>query len=570
MRKSQIIFKLSAIFMALGMLAACTKNEGLCEGASTSTDPNCRVGTDLGINDSLLQIQFQDTKFFDQNTSQWVTLPKNEFESAKIENSVPLYSNSIATSTTEAITSVSAADTQFTSGASAKNNIPYIKVAANPGVQYLYRYRKYDMNGVLKYDKLGQATVKGDFAYIPLVNAFFDNQLYTSGTSVGTSYKNLFTITAQSSTKTGVAKEVAIVTTATVQNTDYTITYSDDMKSFSLDKRWLLYRKAPNYASANDNLGFVVLKDKLATTELTDLDVRLVFKDDLKIEMEQQIFEEMPFQFENFKTTGIAVPNRGYSFYTNTITLNSIDDFGHKLYLDDVQLTADSKKVYFANSFPSGKKFDIKINLNMSPSASFNADPNSKGFQYPLKPICHNIKGQSYVPWIDEPARDAAKAGNPSRFQAICHLDKNAQVTIDPANNPAGLALTDTWFNFFSYAPYRPDKNELGHLYGIRHVKFKVSGCYKVQVKAAGGINWSDRTHGNTNCGDNTASSDWSPFSAEQTFTIFDNMSQYDSSLGLRSLLETFRSSSLIYKPDMLFNNERLNGNTIRHLYKKR
>lgn len=561
----KVLFSLTALFLCMNL--SCTKDSGLCADATTSTDSNCKVTQDLGINDSLLQIEFQESRFFDQNSGQWVTVAKNEFEAAKVENAVPLYTNSVTTATADAITSASSADSQFNAGSSVKNTIPYIKLKANAGVTYLFRYRKYDMNGAIKYDKMGTATVKGDYAYIPLVNSFFDNQLYTTGTSVGTSYKNLFTITAQSATKTGLAKEVSIVTTATVQNTDYLLTFANDVTNFTLDKRWLLYRKAPNYTAPNDNFGFVVLKDRLGTTEMTDLDVRVVFKDDLKVEMEQMLFEEMPIQLENFKTTGKVVRNRGYSFYTNTITLNSIDDFKHKLYLDDVMLAPDSKKVYQALSFPAGKKFDISLNLDLTTASSYTADPNSKGLQYPLKPVCQLIKGQSYIPWVDEPARDAAKAGTPSRFQAICHLDTNGKVTIDPANNPSGLALTDTWFNFFSYAPDQPDKDRLGHLFGIRHVKFKVSGCYKVQVKATGAAAWSNRTVGATDCGDNSSTKDWAAFSTEKTFTIFDNLSQYDSTLGLRSLLETFRSSSLIYKPDLLWNNERLNGNNIRHVY---
>lgn len=559
-----LVLSLTSIFLVLG----CTPPDELCSSAKTANDPNCRGQSDLGVNSQLLEIKFTDTKFFDQNTGLWVVISKADIEAAKIESTIPLYSNTTAKPASEAVLSAASADTQHASSiTTTKNEVPYIRIEAKPGVTYSYRYRKYDSLGALKYEKLGTLSKSGEHAYIPMVNDFLDNQLYTTGTAVGTQHKHLFTITATSGSKTGLAKEVQAVTTTTVQNTEYLAIFGDTMNLLTLDNRWRYYRTAPTFGAVNTNLDYLILRDKAVAGEMTDLDVRVTFKDDFKIEIEQTLFEEVPFDLPSFKTTGVPVAFRGHTFYTNTITLNSIDDFKHKLFLDDLQMTETSRKVYTVNSFTAGKRFDIKFNIDLTQQSSYSGDPNSKGFHYPLQPVCKADKGQNFTPWVDEINRDNLKAQTPSLFNAICHLDQSANVTIDPANNPTNVALADTWFNFFSYAPYRPEKKELGHLFGIRSVKFRVTACYKIEVKATAAVTWNKRSQGNSNCGDTASTADWLIVSTEKSYTIFDNLSQYDTVPGLRSLIETFRSAPTVSKPNMKMNNEKLSGNSIRHLY---
>lgn len=558
-------------YLLLLMLLAfvgCTPQAELCSNTTTANDPACKVQSDLGLNAQLLEVKFTDSKFFDQNTKTWVVVGSKDFETGKVLATIPLYSNTIAKATADAVTSAASADAQFTSlVTTGQNDVPYIRVEAKPGVVYSYRYRKIDSLGVLKYEKLGVLPVNGSYAYIPLVNDFIDSQLYSVGTPVGTQFNNIFTITSTSGTKTGLAKQVQLTTTATVQNTQYLTQFGPSMSLMNLDNRWLFYKLAPSYSSINTNLDYLVLKDIALGGELTDLDVQIIFKDDFKVTIEQTLFEEIPFQLTNFVQTGIPVATRGWGFNTNTITLNSVDDFNHKLFLDTIPLTASSRKVYTVNAFPAGKRFDIKFNLDLTQSATYTGDPNTKGFQYPLQPVCKTDKGLGYAPWIDEVNRDALKAGIPTKFNAICHLDQSANITVDPANNPTNIALLDTWFNYFSYAPYRPSKNELGHLFGLSSLKFKVSACFKVQVKGVGTSTWTNRTQGNTNCGDAASTNDWLVVNTEKDFTIFDNLSAYDTVVGLRPLIETLRAAPLTVKPNMKINNEKLNGNIIRHLY---
>jgi hypothetical protein len=170
---------------------------------------------------------------------------------------------------------------------------------------------------------------------------------------------------------------------------------------------------------------------------------------------------------------------------------------------------------------------------------------------------------------------------------AVCHDATNTPLTLaagvpscqgsqTPAQNQCYLASwtkQDTWFDYFSYVPYAPAKNELGHLYGLKTIKFIMSGCLKVMVNDPGNANadpktgFVTKTTGTATCG--TQSASYTPFTAEQDYSIFDQIGNapITAAPGLASLLQQMKSSNMVPLSTFQFNNELINSSTHSHIY---
>lgn len=571
MKKKFRILSIISLCSSL-LLLSCTKQSGLCESASSNTDASCKISADLGINASLLEINFQPVSFFDKSSNSLITIPATQFSAGKVESTIFLYSDSVAMTVDNAISAIQSASLSPSSNST--NSVPYVKIEAKAGVNYRFRYTKYNSSNVKTYEKDGYAIVQNGYAYIPLVNMLFDNQLVTQGATVGTQSKNVISIIAISGSKEGLAKQVSITTSVNIQGGDFKLTYLQDILDFKIEKRWFSYRKNIDFSDVNDAFGFVKLQDQNQAGETSPLKVRIVFKDDFKMQIDQELFEEMPFQFEKYKQTGDVTVNRGYSFYANDVSLDTISDIKHRIFLGGVEMRKDSGKVYTIDSYGPNIPFDISFKFNFNKSDLYKSgqassqDPNNHGLHYPLKPQCFLEKPSlTFQPWVLENTKmQEEQKGN---TVTICNIDTNSYQLI-PAANPNGLSLIDTWFGAFNYAPSRPEKNELGNLYGVRHVKFKASGCFKIQVRplsSSSESDWIDKTKGNTNCGDQNSDASWVYFDAEKVFTIFDNAQQYQTQVGLKAILDVFSTSAPISKSDLTVNGEKLSGNAIRHLY---
>nr|BFD64851.1 hypothetical protein BdHM001_35320 [Bdellovibrio sp. HM001] len=551
-----LILVLAAVFYA-----GCTQTEDPCADIANSGSSACKTGSGVNVDASQLAIEFAEASFYDQNEDKWKSV---RVSGNKVEDTIPLYANAASSAPAEALKSVIDAEALKASGG--KNIVPYIKIMAKPEVRYAFQYRKIDSEGNELHKQIGEAIKSGDYAYIPFINEMFNQKLLTPGAGIGTTYKNIFTITGSLGGKNGMAKQVEVLTTVTVPNIDYQVTFASDVLGYNLKNRWLKYKKDQTGTQPNDDFKFVTLVDRASGSgEVSDYDVQIIFKDDLKIELEQELFVEMPINFDLFKLTQTIVPARGHSFYTTKITLDSYNDFKHKVYLDNVLLDQNGK-VFSRALFPGGKNFNITLSLDFTPNTRYVAqDPNIKGLHYPLKPHCLLEENKAWAPWQKEPLID--QNASSGKLLAICHPDLGHEVLIDPSNNPLNRSLEDTWFRVFSYDKYDAAKNYLGSFYGIRSVKFKVSGCFKVQIKDPNTSTWSNRTNGGSNCGDSSATNEWAPFTAEKTFTVFDHAAEYENVTGLKTLIDALKAATTIQDNNMEINNERLSGNTIRHIY---
>jgi hypothetical protein len=345
------------------------------------------------------------------------------------------------------------------------------------------------------------------------------------------------------------------------QSVDFNIVYSNQMNTFSLDKRWTFYNNSGN-TGPNRNLQFFTLQDKMGSSTISATDVQVLFKSQPNLQIEEDVFFELPFQGDLFKVTGTVVPDRGNTFYVTTVPLSSLKDFNMRVFFGNTELTKSSL-AYQGLSVPGGNSMNISFSYDLLKNATYGSnsgDPKSFGLLYPLKPVCQELQNQPYQPWVSEPLRDASLSqGN---YAAVCDLDTTAART----EVGAQPSLMDTWHNFFSYAPQRLDKNELGHLYGIRSITFLINACIQLQVKAPGTSQWQTVTTGVPNCGGQDQNL-WTPVTVQKTFTIYDNTDQYLSVLNLSSILRRFKGSAVQSYPTMKLNNENLNGDAVRHLY---
>lgn len=556
-----------ALFFGLALSIACEKQSTTNDCGTVATSGGCATGSGSGVDANLYKISFSDSYFYDLLSGEWVTISGTDLTSGSISSTINVYSANLSNTTTASISSAKLAESQKVAGTkTGVNNTPYFKFKINDGVTYLFRYRKYNTSKTLLYEKLGQVTTDSGYGYIPLINEYFDSQFYPTGTAVGTSYKNEITITAQANKLSGSPTVFTFNTILTTPNLDNTIELASAMNGFTVADRWKYYVD-PNSLATNSKLDFVKLIDNTSTINSSLTDVRIVFADNFKITIEEQVFFEAPLLLSTFLASKTVVPARGSAFYYNTLTLDSINDFRHKIYIGDT-LATQSSKTFTVSSLAVGKNYNIVISLDFTSNATYgvtNGDPNGKGLLYPLQPLCNLLSGSNYIPWIKESQVAASvAAGN---THTICNLDTDAEQIITPTN-PSGLSLIDTWFKAFNFSPYNSSKNELGNFSGIKQIKISTSGCYQIQTKDPSMSTWTTKTVGGNACNSSSPSDKtWSYFSYDKTYTIYDSVTQYSAVPGLSTVLSILSTASPTLRTNMKFNNEKLSGNTIRHLY---
>jgi len=551
----------------LSLLAAINILTG-CTGSSTSnctagsTDSACQVTNTIGSDPSLFLVSFIDSSYFDANLNNWQTIPASDPNSGTINTTIPVYDSYVNMSLTDAINSALLATSEKSSSAAVTNPVPYLEFKVNSAVQYIFRYQKYDSSGTQLVDYTGSILPSNGRAILPLVNAQFNNQYYDSTATLGTRYKNVISITAENNQKAGAVYQVVFQSVYAIQNISTQTVYSSAMANFSLANRWSFFNNATN-TGGNQNLPFVTFKSTQNQATTGSLDTQVVFYAPPQLQIVEELFFEMPFQGDSFKLTGVVVPDRGNSFVVQTISLDSQNDFNMVLSLGNVSLSPLADGVTFqALNTPVGTSLDLTLGYNLTNNSKYGAPPNksgdsySNGLLFPLKPVCYEEKGQTYQPW----------ATINQSYAVACDLD-----TTTPLATAASTSI-DTWHGFFSYAPYRPDKNELGHMFGIKSIHFVYSGYYKIQAKAPSDTVWQTATNGGVNptCTKTTnanCDTTWTYVSVEKAFSIFDNMGTYSSFLNLNSILSRFQSSSVQPYSYMHFNNEDLLGNTVRHIY---
>lgn len=560
------------LVFAFLLATGCNKsNSPDCSSAANITNPACTNQIPpVTTRPATLNVTFADSVFYDQLSATWDTITKDRLTGGTTGITIPIYSNFLNETQAVALASSELANSQkakpTATASSAYNFVPYIEIVPEDGVTYLYDYIKRDLNNNIIYEKNGTVPVTADGRVIlPLINAEFNNNFYSTNTSQGARFQHSLTFAAQSTTQKGVlSATISFETTFQIPPTDFLVNYTGDMQKFSLDKRWQYYFNGTDY-NANKLFHFFQLKETNPIPEQIPLDVKIVFQSPPTIKMDEDEFFELPFDYDVFKSTNTISPLRGSRFYDHTTTLSSDTDFQMNLQMNNTTIPLTNVKELEYLAYPAATPWTVDFFFNMNQNAGYAANPTSGvGLLSPLKPICWEFNNSTYNPISEESAKASAIAAN--GYISICHPDSDKKVVV-AAGTTSTVNLTDSWYNYFSYIPYNQYKKELGHFYGLKKVRFYASGCFRLYTRQVGTTSYVLTSKGNAQCGASTDGTDtgWVYYSAEQVFTVFDNVASYQNVNGLTPLLQTFSSSPTI-KDYPIF---KFNGleNDLQHVY---
>lgn len=571
------IVALAATFALLS--SGCTKkadSTAPCSDASNVNHSECQKQiTTVGGNSAPLGISFSDSYFYDQNTEIWQTIKATNLAGGIAGITIPIYANFLNMTDTNALELVASARTQFNNQAaynpSDYNIVPYIELVPQSGAQFIYSYKKKDSAGNTIYEKIGTVPTKDGRPILPLINSYFDNQLYDTNAIVGTVFSHTLSFNLQ--VKGSASPQIYTIVFDTVfqiPNADFRIAYSTQMQNLTLANRFSSFFKVNDYV-ANNNVPFFTLKDKNTSPDQVPLDLKIVFKDPPTLTINEEVFFEMPFEYDTFQNTGKVVASRGYQYYFQPVQLDSTNDFKMKIFMNGSSMTANSAVEYQKLNLPSGTPWDIDFIYDFTQNQAYgplNGDPFGHGLIYPFKPVCNEIANTSFAPLAEAAAKQTAI--NSGGYYSICHPTENKKIIINSnqMSPQPPYDLSDTFYGYFSYVPYNPSRNELGHLFGIKVIKFSMQGCMRVYAKQTTDTNWQIKSKSSANCGINPQDSQgWVYFYAEKQATVFDNLDQFNAVPNLKSILQSFSTRALLRTPNFYFNNELLNGNSVRHLY---
>ena len=562
------ITTLLSITLVAFALSACTSSpDTSCSTAANVNNPECQKQIpNVDSRPLTLSVSFVDSFYYDQNSKSWQTLSKNNLDGGIAGATLQIYSDFLNITTKAAMVSILASKTQHTNpGSYAEtdlNRIPYIEVSPEDGVDYIYDYTKTDINSNIVYQKQGKMVIQDGRAILPMINETFDGQFFAATNTTGANYKHTISIAAQSSDKKG-TRTSNIVFDANLQipNTDFYVSMSDAANAFTLPNRWKYYFNGvdnqPNTAAP-----FISLKEIKTVSEQVPLKLKIQFQAPPSVQIVQDVFFEMPFNVNEIISTSKVNPQRGYNFYVQRQNLSGTlpspqgpgPDFQMKLRVDGQDLALTSGGTEANISLAAGVPWNIDVFYDFTQHANY-SNPGGTGVITPLKPVCNQDKGESFLPLTMQAAKDAAIASG--GYMAICHPSEDRQVIIaatDMATTP--YAKSDTWFGHFSYVPYDIFNREVGHFYGIRSVTLRMTGCVRIQVLEPGQTQYVIKSKTNPVCdiaggGENQG---WVSFYAEKTATIFDNINDYEGITGLKSLMQSFGARPIQSTPNFYFN----------------
>lgn len=572
------------ILSIIGLLAGvgCTDSSSTNNCTSGSTSSGCQVPTTSGSS-TALQIQFVDSYFNDPNSSTtWTTISASNLNAGTIPN-LNVYPSYNTLSIAASLSDAAAALTQRSNSVVTDiNQTPYIEFVAQVGTSYAYQYNIITkVNGVSKTTQGAISSVSilpgTTRAIIPLSSAFLSNLYFgqSAQQNPGTIISGQLSITASSNTQSSAPVSISFSSVYSLQNRTYLMSVADAMKNFTIENRWSSYYTSGT--TPQTNLPIVVAKDISGkSANPTNLMVKFCGTKP-SISIDQTMFFELPFDGIQFQNTGVVVPNRGNTFYTNNVKLDTINDFKIKVSIggQPINPKADNNTDYYLPPSTTINNFDITFAADFTPTSSYSlADPNGKGLLFPLKPVCQEIKDEAFSPLANAQQGAAALAAGAVQ-RMTCDLDTTTTNKTYTYDQLQGLspAPMDTWYDNFSYAPMRLSRKELGHLYGIKQITFTVAAAFKLIVLDSNGNPQLDGagkpivySEGGNSC-NGDGSTDWTVINKSLTYTIFDNVAGHASIPGLPGILNLFNSSTTQTYPKMKINNENLDANAIRHIY---
>lgn len=558
MYKKMFISLLFMIFLAGCSQSGSDGDSNPCSSAENIDDPECsKVIDNTGRDNVSLNLDFVSSYFYNRLEKEWKPITKENLDGGLFGVSVPVYSSFLNLDPSEALDLVLIAKSQQDSPERYNevdfNIIPYIEVQYQSGVEYAFNYIKKDLNGNPVASVTGKLLVKNNRAILPLVNQILGNQFYASTDPIGKRYIHSIAISAQTKDQQGSnPKIVEFESTLQTPVTDFYVDYDDNMDNFSLSNRFQYYFNGSDNIP-NQNFRFFTLRED-DEPEAVTVDVRILFKEKPVLEIEQELFFEVPFNLDKFKTTNEVDIVRGESFYVDKGVLNSNEHFRLKVIMNNqIQNLTDGRE-FIVNELPAGTPWDLEFLYDFRQNESYNSST-GQPLITAYKPTCDEITNKTFNPL--QAKQEIATAEQQEGFLSLCHPELNKKIFLSkPEIASTNLELSDTFYSFFNYVPADNLKNIVGHFNGIRKVKFRLEGCMRVYVKTPTSSNWELKSKTSTACIDEGEenSEGWIYFNAEKEFTINDSLDSFDGVPGLRSLIQSFGSKPIRRTPHFKFN----------------
>ena len=561
--------KLPLILLLLSLVSCTSKEDDNCSSSSSCTD-NAGVPQARNV---LLKIRFLDTSFYDREKDEFRVITASQFASGNLGERIPVYADFLTKTKNESLGSISISNIQMQSPDAFTvenlNSIPYIAVQAESDVTYIYKYTKLNIDGSEADSATGQFIVGGSVAYLPLVNDMVDDKFCTaSSRGSQTNYTHKIQIAAQSANS--VKSETYAVTfnsALVIANKDFESEFSEDMQNMTLKTRWnYFYDGSDGTPNPELLLGKMVEKaDLSAVSSLDYKDIRVLFKTKPKIEMIYTVFDENSITKDSNAPDANITIVRGYEFYEKSYSLTSDRDFGLIFKINDTStplINADKEAVI--RNISAGVNWSLTFGYDLNQLPTY---PSGKSLLKPLRPICNSITKTSYTPIATSTMRDSVNSLG--GFSSVCHPETYQSETVNAASLATfPLEQTDSWYDSFSYMSSKDISNDvhhkrvrIGHLYGIKTIKFKIEGCLKLFTRDASvsPVNpnpWSQKNNESESCSSGPGDEGWMAYSLDREISIFDNVDQYSTTVGLKELINNYNSSVPLNTVDFLFNND--------------
>lgn len=546
--------KVLILLFAAALLAGCNTQKAADCSSSTNCSDNA---TPENVSAVKLKVKFADIAFYDKKIAQWRRVTKEELANGGLGAEVPIYSDFVNQANNIVIPKLQIANNQYAEPThytpSTYNDIPYIEIVPEENVTYVYSYKKIDMSGVEVGGKTGSFVIEGGRAFLPLTNTMFGGVFFPeNATSNQSSYTHRIQIVAQSPNSR--ASDVYTITfkaNLIVPNRDFGVDYSAAMKNITYENRWNYFYNATD-GVPNTDLDLATLVEASSTPESIPLDIKVVFKNAPKIEIAYTIFDEDNLVRDNANVDGNVSVLRGNAFYEKSYVLNSDRDFGlnFKIMGQNVSLTNSNREAELRN-IPAGSLWRLTFGYNLTQKGSY---PSGKQLLKPLRPICQAIANQSFNPILELQSKTSYK--NLGGFLSVCHprtMRREVVPASDIATTP--LELQDTFFWGFSYMPAKDVAStpeyivkEPGHLYGVKNIEFRISGCMKIMTREASPapINpnvYEVKNNESASCSTGPGDTGWMAYEISKTISIFDNTTQHSTVSGLQELLGVYRNA---------------------------
>jgi hypothetical protein len=533
-----------------------TSDANPCSLVENLNNPECKKDIP-NIEESLseVKLEFKDSVFYYDREKSFVTLSKNSLSVGQVNvNSLPVLSEFLNITKDDAAVIVANALDQSEKPESYTlseySRIPYLEVAYEPGVNYNYQYIKRDLEGNPQVTTTGSFIVKNNRAYLPLVNDMFGGNFYSENENVGDIFNHELKIIAEGNGKTSEsAINLSFKSALEFPETEYTVSYSDEVKDLELANRFNFYYKDAD-GSNNTNAPFFTLKEE-GEPEVRPVDLEIIFKEIPRLELRQEVFFENPINITAVQSGSSRfeeVVSRGSEFYVKNVNLDSVNHFNMKVNINGNEVSfEEDERTLKVSSFPAGANWDIAFSYNFIANTKFT---NSLGLITPLKPTCLIENGGG----IFTPLSSAIQKKNifdGEGFYSECHPVTNKKESLTKEEiADSTIEKTDAFFDFFNYIPLNQAKQEVGHFNGIKRVTFYMEGCFKVKV--FDGESTREVSKSSVECEDpNNEDEKWTYFKASKTMDISDGVY---SAPGISALIEALNKANSSVTSQYKFN----------------